>query len=382
MRKREGFWNVGSSDLIRAVPKRLGPLLQERRPNITTRWLPVREDVPATPLGIGRQMLPLFGIEDDWLPRSGDTLPPYGSHVHVIAEAHLVSSAGIVVLPSREVIEDTIDHTQQRLEGYRFDDSGAFVFVPPATRLRGRFLSLLLGCHWNHFHFLIMNLARIGILADAEKAGLAGVLVPADLPAAAVEALRLSGAASLAPLLAVPRGQVVAVDELVLPWNVASGFGTNPDIVPFLRSWTRRSGTHATRRLYLDRRAARARPMVGEDALAGALATQGFEVLRLETMTMRAQIDAFADAAIVVAPHGAGLANMVFAPPRTAIVELMPADRRNWCYRHLAAASGYRYDAVFGRRVGGPASERWVVSPTHVQAAIERLCDAQASGER
>jgi capsular polysaccharide biosynthesis protein len=48
-------------------------------------------------------------------------------------------------------------------------------------------------------------------------------------------------------------------------------------------------------------------------------------------------VDIFSRAQLVVAPHGAGLTNMLFSPPKTRIIELMPSINPNLCYYHLAA---------------------------------------------
>ncbi len=50
----------------------------------------------------------------------------------------------------------------------------------------------------------------------------------------------------------------------------------------------------------------------------------GFSVYELEGMTPRAQIELFRDAEFVIAPHGAGLANLLFCAPGTKVIELSP----------------------------------------------------------
>lgn len=43
----------------------------------------------------------------------------------------------------------------------------------------------------------------------------------------------------------------------------------------------------------------------------------------------------FSKAAVIVAPHGAGLTNMIFSPPRTPVIEFMPEQYPNICYWHM-----------------------------------------------
>jgi capsular polysaccharide biosynthesis protein len=62
---------------------------------------------------------------------------------------------------------------------------------------------------------------------------------------------------------------------------------------------------------------------------------------------MEEQIALFQDAECVVAPHGAGLANLVFAP-ETAVVELFAADYIVPHYYLLCKAVGASYTAWNG----------------------------------
>ena len=57
----------------------------------------------------------------------------------------------------------------------------------------------------------------------------------------------------------------------------------------------------------------------------------------------------FNKAVVILAPHGAGLANMLFSEPGTVIIEGLCFDathRTNLCYRNLAQLLGHRYYGV------------------------------------
>lgn len=67
---------------------------------------------------------------------------------------------------------------------------------------------------------------------------------------------------------------------------------------------------------------------------------------------VRAQAAAFARAALVVAPHGAALANLAHMRAGRAVIELRPPIRRGFVddpdgeYAHLARSRGLRYECV------------------------------------
>ena len=67
---------------------------------------------------------------------------------------------------------------------------------------------------------------------------------------------------------------------------------------------------------------------------------------------------AFSRAAVVIAPHGAGLANTVVCAPGTLIVEFFPAHEANICFMAMAAKLGLRYRSIVGEasRVPGKSA--------------------------
>lgn len=360
---------------------RLAQLVTPARPGLALRKTPAEPYASVRPLRIGARMLPLFGLNDEWCPTRHD------SDVYTIEDAFVLSSAGIIGLPTGELAEDTLDHTDPTLDGYErlggYTLNGLDGFARPEggvihvnaapTEVGGRHLSLLLGVHTNHFHWLLMNFARIALLGR-EDLQVDSVLVPAGLTPVHLEAIRSVEALHGIPLQPVRRGESLRVRSLVLPWNVASGSGVNPAAVAFLRSLmpTRTGG--GRRRIYIDRRQSSARRLTNEDELINNLRRMDVEPVQFEGLSLREQANLLREASLVVAPHGAGLANIAWAASGTRVIELMPSGVMNWCYRHLAAASGHDYDCVLGRShlcEGTPSfAANWTVSPTHVISAL------------
>ena len=96
-------------------------------------------------------------------------------------------------------------------------------------------------------------------------------------------------------------------------------------------------------RLYLTRSNSRRRRIANEAALWSVLQPAGFVPLSLETLTWPEQINAFRHAKVVVAPHGAGLANLVFSQPGTKVIELFHRSYVHWTYWQLAALLSLDY---------------------------------------
>ena len=70
---------------------------------------------------------------------------------------------------------------------------------------------------------------------------------------------------------------------------------------------------------------------------------------------------------MVIAPHGAGLSNMIFSQKATFFIEILPRDVTllTRCYQRLAYALGHRYYAILGE--GGQSFSPLSVNLQHVR---------------
>ena len=102
--------------------------------------------------------------------------------------------------------------------------------------------------------------------------------------------------------------------------------------VPEAVSWLRerifsatatRPSSSARRRLYISRKGAVHGRVVNEDELVSVLESKGFEIIEPEQMSVAEQVQMFSQAEYIVAPHGAGQTNMVFAGPSCKNLELL-----------------------------------------------------------
>jgi len=204
-------------------------------------------------------------------------------------------------------------------------------------------------CHW-----LLDELPRLLALRGAgQLAGAAVILAHSGSEPAAVAHGRLGIAGRVRE---VGRKTFFSAGSLVVP----SYFG-RPDFpraegLAALRDFAEGLGRGMAgvgERIYISRAAAKRRRVVGEAVLRAALEARGFVCVRLEERSWGEQIAIFRAARVVVAPHGAGLANLVFCAPETQVVELFARDYVNPCYWRLAALGGLDYCPVVAPGAGG-----------------------------
>ncbi|HJN18880.1 MAG TPA: glycosyltransferase family 61 protein [Armatimonadota bacterium] len=104
--------------------------------------------------------------------------------------------------------------------------------------------------------------------------------------------------------------------------------------------------------LYVSRRAVGSRSPENEHEVEIALAEKGFEVACLERDDLRSQMERLAAARLIVATHGAGLANLVWCRTGARLVEIFSPDFVNDCYARLACQRGIAYQPMWAVPAG------------------------------
>lgn len=102
------------------------------------------------------------------------------------------------------------------------------------------------------------------------------------------------------------------------------------------------------KRIYISRADTKSRRITNEQAVIHLLQKYDFSVIRLELLTFLEQVSLFKNAKFVIAPHGAGLSNIVFCSKDTKIIEIFSPKFINLCYWHLSSKVELDYYYLFG----------------------------------
>ena len=249
----------------------------------------------------------------------------------------------------------------------------------PARSL-GRTCSASAQAGENYFHALLDGIGRLAPIPQPVVDASAGVIAAAAPRGIAALAERFHGGAKRPSVVA--HGEHVRVAELTVAFNTSGQTTYHPCLAPLFErlAGPRPAPCGPGGAIYIDRRQSAARCLVNEGELVAALAAEGVAPVRLERLDLDAQITAFRGARLVVAPHGAGLANLLFAVPGARVLELLMDGYCNWSFRHLAALKGLPYDCILGRgrgtwphQVEAVHGMSWDISVPHVVAAVRAL---------
>lgn len=360
---------------IAALGDALGP-----HPTIGSRVEPIATIYPKrveiVPIAFGHRDLSGRSIAEH--PRSGawaDTSYQASSQtVHVLHDATVRSELGIVTIDGHVVAETLAHVPPQCLGGERVDGGIAFT-ANDAEHQLGRVAHLMAGGYDNYYHWMTDVVART-TLADAVGPGatpLFGIFCTPFQPSTAA-LLGPSGT----PRQGLPTGMSLRVQELIyVPLLSGYGFEPHPFILPVFDRLRAHAGVgQPTRRLYVTRIGSERRPLLNEAEVEALLSMHGFQTVQLDGLAVRDQVLLFAEASHIVAPHGAGLTNLLFCTPGTAVLELLPSNYVNWCFRRLASLRQLHYGCLVGEAEGvwnedWPHANGWTL-PLEELAALLR----------
>lgn len=220
--------------------------------------------------------------------------------------------------------------------------------LPPLEKIEGKVAVLSTLSGNVYFHWMIDLLPRIEILRRS-------LIDLAEIDWFVVNSHNLPFQKETLNILGVPAHKIltsdqhphIQADHLIVP-SFANYLGYLPDWgIQFLRETfmtadvLKRTGW--PKRIYINRDGAKYRQVLNEEALVKYLEKYGFVSVALETLTLADQIALFAEAEVIITPHGSGLTNTVFCQPGTKIVELFSPHYMRYYYVNISRSLGLKH---------------------------------------
>ncbi len=352
---------------------------------------------PIALLGPAMLNVPGLAFGDTALDREGLSFDPPGdpgarrlergtTPAYLLRDVMVHGKYGVVTAGDRVIRETLANLPLHRVPGAtRLDDLCWRLPDFPQSAVLHTAYHLLAGSQENYSHWLLDIAARFhaGALQTLrehpESSGAPvlltpvldvfwkweslGLLVPPAVPRIALTA---EGRVFVQRLLLVPDvtgGAFNSHPAILEAFDAirAAAFGGNPPQAPW-------------RRLYIARRDSQKRVLINEAEVIARAERAGFTCVTLSKLPVSEQVRLFAEASHVLAPHGAGLANLLFCKPDARVLELHMDMHVSWIYRRIAALRALRYGCLIGRAVQ-PArkalhTNTWEVDLDRLDAAL------------
>ncbi|WP_324282142.1 glycosyltransferase 61 family protein [Cyanobacterium aponinum UTEX 3221] len=106
------------------------------------------------------------------------------------------------------------------------------------------------------------------------------------------------------------------------------------------------------KKLYITRNNAHSRRLINEQELIKLLKKKEFEIVDLESFSVKQQAELLSQAKIIISPHGSGLSNLVFCQPNTKVVEIFAPNYVYPCYWLVSNLVDLDYHYIIGETIG------------------------------
>ncbi|WP_019903756.1 glycosyltransferase family 61 protein [Methylobacterium sp. 77] len=230
------------------------------------------------------------------------------------------------------------------------------------------------------YHWLVDRLPLFSWMLE-DAAPEAAILLSDQAPPFEKETLRLSGL----PQQVVDVGDALFVRRLLVARSGMQGLTYWERVAPIIervkqsaRAIAIQENATAPDALYICRRDSDRRALRNEAEIEAQVVARGYASVMLGRMPLWQQIFIVSSATRIVAPHGAGLAHIVFAEPGTRITEIIPIQdgtyRLRLNFARLSLVMGHRYRAWMEPHIG--ALNSWDVDGP----AFLRFLDEDRSG--
>jgi hypothetical protein len=202
--------------------------------------------------------------------------------------------------------------------------------------ISGKVVVLTQEGHRNYYHWMFEILPKLALIKDVGS--IDWIYLPRmDLPFQK-QTLSMMGV-DLEKVIEADSTTYLEADEVIVPSFVSRSCYTPHWVVDYLQKnlvpalSSANSHEKFGGKVFISRKKASYRKIKNEDEIFAYLEPLGFKMYHLEDLTIVEQRMLFADAEIVIAPHGAGLTNLIFCKPGTKVLEIFQSHEDDtYCY--------------------------------------------------
>lgn len=288
----------------------------------------------------GREVMP---AEDQCVTQT------FNRFLAVINNAKIHTSSGYIQLSTGEILLETAWIEENILGNKKYFDK----FKRKELVKPGKWFSILLYWCENYYHWFCDVLPRLHRVINHLPPDM-NFIVPANMEPWKLKSLEAIGISS---------NKCVSFNGSI-PWKLEELYYTPPvtmtgDIEKDSIKWVRsklvsvdsNENDSKKDRIFISRKKALKRRIVNENLLCEFLMMHNFKTVIAEDYSIEEQVEIFKKASFVVAPHGAGLTNLLYCSPGTKVLEIFDPTAVRRCYRSLSSSLDLSYACYLGDHV-------------------------------
>ncbi|MGO4729040.1 glycosyltransferase family 61 protein [Paenibacillus sp. 2KB_22] len=284
------------------------------------------------------------------------TLHPEGGYVAFISNGRVWGTSGAILTSDGKLIFDlSPEYDGQKNRMMTLEEHPALhrKKVQKHHHLQGTVAGLTFCGSHNYFHWLYDVLPRLGMLRMLNVPFEFLVMNPNPHESFVKETLFMFGV-SESTVIRTHDDLEIQADRLVVPSLMMNSHyppWATAILRKFMLPWADRT-LDPPLRIFISRSKALARRIANEDKVIRHLEAYGFIPICLEDWTIAQQVQLFASAEAIVAPHGAGLANLAFCRKGTLVIEIFHIRHVIPTYWMISNHNELDYYMMYGQEDG------------------------------
>lgn len=265
-----------------------------------------------------------------------------------VRNAKIIGLHGLIILPDNQYVMEVALNEPRLMSLPEYYS----ITHPKLIKKRGAYYSTIQ--MWagknNYYHWFVESLKKLHLVIELLPKDVF-FIVPNNLKAWQYESLEAIG---------INKNRLCCFKSNEF-WELESLYFSPPmfwDATPDSYEWLQKSmykklniipsNEKRTERIYISRSLASRRKIINEAEVENILEQYNFRKYLLENLPFREQVTLFAKAEAVVAPHGAGLTNLMFAQPGTFVLELFEPSVKSPCFYILSDCMTHKYHYLIG----------------------------------
>jgi hypothetical protein len=271
-----------------------------------------------------------------------------------------VATNGLIFLPDGSLVGQAVTHLLE-FRPLILANEPAYIRPLPTTvrNLSGNYYSLMFGNHDNYYHWHHDVVMRLPAVLPHLPADTRFIVPPSIEKVHFAKAMLEVVGLQPEQLCVYPRDEVWTCERLYfyVPYlkpilDTARHMHVFSDLCLSEYGIKQRD---PAKRIFISRRFDNHWRLSNEAEVMALLERYGFEAHQLAQLTFEQQVALFAQAEMIVGT-GAGLSNMIFAPPGVKILNMQDASRPGAVYYTMSSALGHPYWYLLGDPVPNPES--------------------------
>lgn len=184
----------------------------------------------------------------------------------------------------------------------------------------------------NYYHWLLEAVPRLFLLK--EKATQYKLLLNANSPNFIKQYVSLFG---FKEIVYLEDNYLAKVKHVTFTTFTSRGLAMYEPVIRNMVKWLFKKNeilenSNPTKNIFITRKNAKYRRLINEDEIISYLSSNGFEIVTLENLTIKEQMQLFANAKNVIGTQGAGMANMIYSTHGKMLITIIHEEHPDDAY--------------------------------------------------